>query len=158
MEDERPNARRLLLAGLDVRERPCTVVGGGAVGGRKARTLARAGARVTVVAPEIADETRSLVDEGRAVWLQETFHDHHLEGAFLVVAATDDKALNERIGRAARARELLVCVASSAGLSNVAFPALHELDGFTVAVSTHGRDPAGAVRLRDRIAELLRNE
>jgi siroheme synthase-like protein len=135
------------------------VAGGGPVGTRKVHNLLRAGAAVTLVAPEATRELEELAESGAVRWLRESFQDHHLPGVFLVVAATDDDALNARLSREAGERGILVCDASSAERSQVIFGALHQGEGFTVAVFTHGRNPSRSREIRDRIASwLLHNE
>jgi len=153
----RGEALRYLPLGLDVRGRTCLVVGGGPVGTRKVHNLLQAGAAVILVAPEASRELGELGESGAVRWLREPFQDHHLQGVFLVVAATDDDALNARLAREAGKRGILVCDASSAERSQVIFGALHQGEGFTVAVFTHGRDPSRSREIRDRIASWLGN-
>jgi siroheme synthase-like protein len=150
-----PAAPRFLPVGLDLRERPCLVVGGGTIGTRKALTLARAGARVTVVAPAVTDALEASIAAGAVAWIPEPFGASHLDGMFLVVAATDDEAVNAAAAEAAERVGALVCDASSAERSQVVFGATLALRGATIAVFTDGRDPGGARRTRDRIAALL---
>jgi len=146
---------RFLPLGLHVRGKKCLIVGGGGVGTRKALTLLRAGADVTVVSPTVAGELAELIEEGRVRWIEDSFREAMLEGAFLVVAATDDEARNAEVARLAGQSGALVCDASSAERSGVIFGALLQNDGATVAVFTDGRDPTEARRTRDRIADLL---
>lgn len=153
-----PSPRVFLPLGIDLRDRPCLVVGGGAVSTRKVATLVRAGARVTVVAPDVADDLRNRITAGELRWVRERFTDAHLDGMALVVAATDDVALNAAIARLAHAAGSLACNASSGTDSPVIFGALLERNDLTVAVFTGGRDPAAARRARDRIAETLDRE
>ena len=155
MSTDPPQTLRFLPVGLNVRGKRCLVVGGGGVGSRKVLTLARAGADVTVVSPSVGEELAELAAAGRICWLKESFQPAHLQRAFLVVAATDDEALNARIVRLALPQSPLVCDASSAGRSEVIFGALLSHGNATVAVFTDGRDPAEARRTRDRIAKLL---
>ena len=145
---------RFLPVGLDVQGRRCLVVGGGGVGTRKALTLCRAGANVTVVSPVVAGELAEQIEAGRIRWVKDSFREEHLGGVFLVVAATDDEAQNAAVVRAAVGCGALVCDASSAERSGVIFGALLRQDDVTVAVFTDGRDPARARRMRDRIADL----
>ena len=146
---------RFLPVGLDVQGKSCLVIGGGDVGTRKALTLTRAGAIVTVISPTVTGELTEQIEAGRVRWVKDAFHEEHLGGAFLVVAATDDQALNAAVARAAAQGGALVCDASSAERSQVIFGALLEGDGVTIAVFTGGRDPAQARRTRDQIAKLI---
>jgi len=146
---------RFLPVGLDVRGKNCLVVGGGSVGTRKALTLARAGAVVTVISPAVTGELAEQIEVGRIRRVKDAFREEHLGDAFLVVAATDDEALNAAVVRVAAQCGALVCDASSAERSQVIFGALLEGDDVTVAVFTDGRDPAKARRTRDQIANLV---
>jgi siroheme synthase-like protein len=146
---------RFLPVGLDTRNRPCTVVGGGAVGTRKALTLARAGALVTVVAPEVTPELAGEIGAGRIRWIRERFRPDHVTDAFLAVMATDDPDLNAAGIQLAAQRGVLACDASSARHSRLIFGALLESDDVTIATFTDGRDPTLARDTRDAIAELL---
>lgn len=146
---------RFLPVGLDTRNRPCTVVGGGAVGTRKALTLARAGARVTVVAPEVTPALEDEIAAGRVRWIRERFRPEQLSDAFLAVMATDDPDLNAAGIQLAAQRGVLACDASSARHSRLIFGALLENDDVTIATFTDGRDPNRARDTRDEIAKLL---
>ncbi len=155
MTSDSSDMLRFLPVGLDVQSKNCLVVGGGSVGTRKALTLTRAGAVVTVISPTVTGELTEQIEAGRIRWVKDSFREEHLSGAFLVVAATDDEAANAAVVRFAAQCGALVCDASSAERSQVIFGALLEGDDVTVAVFTGGRDPAQARRIRDQIANLL---
>jgi siroheme synthase-like protein len=140
---------------LDVRGKRCLVVGGGSVATRKVRTLAQAGAAVTVVSPKLTEELVGQVRAGHIDWIEDSFREEHLDGTLLAVAATDDDSLNATIVRLGAQGEVLVCDASSAERTEVIFPALHQAEDVTIAVFTDGRDPARARKTRDRIADHL---
>jgi siroheme synthase-like protein len=146
---------RFLPVGLDVLDKPCLVVGGGSVGSRKALTLMRVGAAVTVVSPTLAAELAAHAEAERIRWIQDTFRPEHLDGVFLVIAATDDRHLNADVAHHAAEAGALVCDASAAERTGVIFGACHEAAGLTVAVFTDGRDPALAAKTRDEIAAWL---
>ncbi len=151
---------RFLPVGLDVRQKGCLVIGGGSVGTRKVQTLKRAGAIVTVVSPALAEELAELIEAeqiegGQIRRVKDSFREEHLDGAFLVVAATDDESLNAAVVRLAVQSGALACDASSAERSQLIFGALLQRDDVTVAVFTAGRDPALSRQTRDRIAELM---
>jgi siroheme synthase-like protein len=145
---------RYLPVGLDVRDRTCIVVGAGSVGTRKVTNLLRAGAAVVVVSPEATGTVALHAEEGRILWKKRDFLEEDIEGAFLVVAATDDVELNTRLGVLSRERGILICDSSSAERSQVIFGAVHQSHGVTLSVFTDGKDPSRARQTRDRIAEL----
>jgi siroheme synthase-like protein len=155
MTSDSSDMPRFLPVGLDVQGKNCLVIGGGRVGTRKALTLARAGAIVTVISPSITGELAEQTEAGRIRWVAHSFREKELGGVFLAVAATDDEAVNATVARMAAQRGVLVCDASSAERSQVIFGALLEVDDATVAVFTNGRDPARARRTRDQIANLV---
>jgi siroheme synthase-like protein len=121
--------------------------------------LLAAGAEVTVVSPVLSAALVVLHDSRQVNWIQGVYCDEHLEGAFLVVVATDDQSLNAKIVETAAEKRMLVCDASSADRSQVIFGALHKGEpDVTIAVFTDGRDPASARRTRDRIVGMLDQE
>ena len=149
---------KYLPVGLDIQDRICLVIGGGAIGTRKVRKLIRAGGRVTLVSPESTEELADLAASGEILWKREGYRDAHLHGVFLAVAASDDEGVNAQIVEAARNRGILVCDASSEGRTQLIFGALHHGDGVTVAVFPDGEDPSRARHTRDRIAAFLSGE
>ena len=148
---------KYLPVGLDLQGRSCIVVGGGRVGARKLQTLLRADAKVTLVSPEAHVEVEEMARDGELIWVRRGYESKDLEGAFLVVAATNDESLNTRIVRDAQAEGAMLCDASSSQRSQVIFGALLEQGSVTVAVFTDGRDPSLARVTRDRIADLSRD-
>jgi len=155
MTSDSPDPLQFLPVGLKVRGRDCLVVGGGAIGTRKALTLARAGGAVTVVSPTVTEVLAREIAADRIRWVQESYREEHLGAALLVVAATDDESLNAAVVRDAARHGALVCDASSAERSELIFGALLQDDDLTVAVFTDGRDPSRARQTRDRIADLF---
>jgi siroheme synthase-like protein len=158
MTNDSSETLRFLPVGLRVRGMQCAVVGGGQVGTRKIRTLLDAGALVTVIAPSVTSELAEQIGLDRVAWVRDSFRPEHLEGSFLVIAATNDRMLNATIVSCAAKSGALVCDASSAERSQVILGALHRGEDVTIAVFSDGRDPARARRTRDRIATLLDSE
>jgi uroporphyrin-III C-methyltransferase / precorrin-2 dehydrogenase / sirohydrochlorin ferrochelatase len=153
----RADGPRYLPLAVNLAGMRCLVVGGGAVGTRKASTLANAGALVIVVAPEICAAAKELVEAGRVEWSRTKYETAMLAGCVLAVAATDDDALNRRIGAEAEARHLLCCTASAASVSRVIFPAVFSGEEITVAVHSHGRACRRSQQVRNEIAAWLRS-
>lgn len=128
------------------------MVGGGSIGTRKVMTLLKAGADVTVVSPAITAALEAEVDAGRVHWIKGEYEADHLKGAFLVVAAASDGAVNSSVAGQAVQGGVLVCDASSADRSELIFGALLEAGEVTAAFFSDGRDPALARRARDEVA------
>jgi precorrin-2 dehydrogenase / sirohydrochlorin ferrochelatase len=133
---------------LDIKGRSCLVVGGGAVGFRKVKTLLSCGARVTVVSPEITPRLTALVEYGAVTWHARGYRNSDLAGVFLVIGATDDESLNEQVSKDAGQLNLLCNIADRPAACNFILPAIIERGDLTIAISTSGRSPAFAKQLR----------
>ena len=141
------------LSGLILTERKVVVVGGGHVAQRRVPTLIAAGADVTVVSPEVTPALEGMAAEVTLV-LRE-FDESDLDGAWYVVAATDDPETNERISVAAEARRIF-CVRSDDGTRGSAWtPATGRHGSVTVGVLGN-REPKKSAALRDEILTGLR--
>ena len=145
------NAEFFLPVALRVGGRECVVVGGGRVAARKVRLLQQAGAKVKVVAESVAPAIAAL---GVRI-VEEAVRREHLQGAFLVVAASDNPSVNRQVAEWAEADGRLVNVVDAPALCSFIFPAVLRRGRLTVAVSTGGASPALAARVRDRLADLL---
>ena len=144
---------------LRVQDRLIVVIGGGAVAARKAELALKCGARVRLVAPELAPSAVELLRRHTAA-AQMThvcapFAAHHLEGAALVMAATDSDAINAQVAQLARAGGLPVNVADDAALSDFILPAIVDRAPLLVAISSAGTTPVLARRVREQIEALL---
>lgn len=128
------------------------VVGGGAVGTRKALALAEAGAQVRVVAPVMGQELEAAAGQRKIILLRRRYEPDLLDGATLVIAATDSREVNARIATDARAKGKLVNITDSPDEGNFHTMALHRSGDVTIAVSSGGV-PGAAARIRDAIAE-----
>jgi uroporphyrin-III C-methyltransferase / precorrin-2 dehydrogenase / sirohydrochlorin ferrochelatase len=133
------------------------VVGGGAVAARKAELLLTSGARVTLVAPELGAAARQLLASasGRSRHLAAEFAASQLDGATLVVAASDSPHVNAVVAQAARARQLPVNVVDDPRRSSFIFPAIVDRSPVIIAVGTEGQAPVLARRLREQLEALL---
>ncbi|MBO9664667.1 siroheme synthase CysG [Dokdonella sp.] len=139
----------------DLRSRAVLVVGGGAVAERKARSLLAAGAAVTVGAPDLSPWLRAEASRGALRHLDGRFEPAWLDGVWLAIAATGDRAVDRRIVECAEARRLLVNVVDDAELSTFHVPAVVERAPLVVAISSGGAAPALASHVRARIEALL---
>ena len=137
---------------MDLNQKQGLVVGGGAVAARKIRTLLPYGPHLTVCAPSVLPELEAL--PGLTLrW--EPFSPALLEGAFFVIAATDDPELNSHIARLCRERNIPVNVADPGTESTFLFPSVVRRGPLTVGISTGGKSPSAAHYLKEQIEGLL---
>jgi siroheme synthase-like protein len=127
------------------------VVGGGRVAARKLAALLQAGARVRVVAPQATEPIRALAESGQVQWLVRDYEPADLGDAQLVIAATDDRAINAKVAVDARAVYRLVNVADVPDDGTFTMMAVHRTGALVVGVSAGGV-PGAAARIRDAIA------
>jgi precorrin-2 dehydrogenase/sirohydrochlorin ferrochelatase len=125
---------------LDLKERLCVVVGGGRVAERKIKAILRTGARVKVISPRLTASLARLKKRKRISHLSRTYRRGDLRGGVLVIGATDDRSVNERIFREAAAGRIPV-------------PSIVDKKDLLVAISTSGKSPALARRLRQKLGK-----
>lgn len=137
---------------LDLTDRPVVIVGGGPVAAQKVAGLLAAKAQVTVIAPAVVPEITDAAASGRLIWKARRYEHGDLAGVVLAFAATDDPDVNRAVWREAETRAVPVNAADDPPNCTFILPAVHRDGDLIVAVSTGGKAPALAVRLRDRIA------
>lgn len=150
-----PPAPPLFPLFLDLRGRRVLVVGGGAVAARKIGALLEAAADVAVVAPALNAELAALVRSKRIAHLGAAFDPAQLDGAWLVIAATDDPASNRAVADAAHARRRWVNVVDDAELASAQLPARVQRGPLQLAISSGGAAPMLARHLREQLETRL---
>ncbi len=140
---------------LRLRGRRVVVVGGGEVAARKLRLLARTEARLDVVAHELNAELSQALADGALTHVASVFDAAQLDGCALVIAATDDAALNRAVAAAADARGIPVNVVDDPHPSSFVTPSIVDRHPLIVAIATGGRAPVLGRRLRERLETLL---
>ena len=133
---------------LDIQNRSCLVVGGGSVGTRKVITLLDCGAKVTVISPVVAAQLRDFAASGRIKLRERRYQSGDLDGMFLVIGATDDEELNRQISNDADHLNTLCNIADRPEVCNFILPSIVQRDDLVITVSTSGRSPAMAKKLR----------
>jgi precorrin-2 dehydrogenase / sirohydrochlorin ferrochelatase len=136
---------------LDLRERLCVVVGGGRVAERKTLSLLEAGAEVKVVSPTLTPKLADLAASGKVLRVPLPFHETHLAGAHLVIAATNDLAVNHAVAQFCRKKGILVNVAAPPEESSFIVPSVVERGNLVIAVSTNGASPALSRNIRQEL-------
>lgn len=136
---------------LDIRGRRCLVVGGGAVGTRKVDGLLSCGARVTVVSPQVTQDLRRLEAGGAITLWEREYATGDLAGMVLVVGATDDEDLNRRVSADAAQLKILCNIADRPEKCSFILPAVIQRGDLVITVSTSGKSPALAKKLRQAL-------
>lgn len=139
----------------DLTHRAVLVVGGGAVAERKVAALISASADITVNAHELSVQLQRWVAEGKVTVRRGDFQDDWLDAVWLVVAATSDHALNQRVAAAAEERRVFVNVVDESSLCSFHVPAVIDRAPLTIAISSGGDAPMLARLLRERLETLL---
>lgn len=158
--DPRP-AIPIVPVGLRVENRLIVVVGAGRIAARKAAAYFDRGARLRVVAPDHSNEMDALganAGERRIERLVEPYAPHHLDGAWMVVAATGDPAVDGAVFGDAEERLLWCNAADDPDHCSVILPAVVRRGPVTVSISTGGTSPATATWMRRRLTDFVEND
>lgn len=143
---------------LDVKHRNCLVVGGGSVGARKVSTLLDCGASVTVVSPKINAKLNELSKKETLIIKKKSFQFSDLKDKFLVIGATDNQELNQQIHIEAERLGILCNIADRPEACNFILPSIVKKGDLVIAISTSGKSPAFAKKLRKDFEKQFGNE
>ena len=136
---------------LDLKGRPCIIVGGGEVAERKVLSLLECGASVAIISPEVTPPIRDLAQNGRVHWDPREYRQGDLKGAFLAIASTDRQDINEAIAGEAERERIVLNVVDNTPLCSFIAPSIVRKGDVTVAISTGGASPALARKLRETL-------
>lgn len=140
---------------IDIEERDVVIIGGGNVCARKAETMMKYGARVTIVSPEFTDEIEEWAREGKLSIKRKTYDESDVEGANIVIASTDDQRVNEQIAADCRKRRIPINVVDVTPLCEFIVPAIIQSGSIQIAVSTGGKSPALGRTLKEDLQRLV---
>ncbi len=138
----------LFPAFLKLEGRRCLVVGAGEIAEQKIKGLLASGANVHVVAPEAVAHVKTLAAEGRVTWIRRCFEAGDVTEAFLVIAATGDPDVNEKIYRICEEQRVLCNAVDEPERCHFYYPSVVKRGDLQIAISTNGKSPALAQRLR----------
>jgi precorrin-2 dehydrogenase/sirohydrochlorin ferrochelatase len=138
---------------LDVSGRRCVVVGGGQVAERKVERLLECGARVAVLSRKLTDRLTALAGDGAVEHIEADYDPARVGEALLVIGATDREDVNEAVFRDCRSRGVLVNIVDDPARCDFILPSILQRGDLMVAVSTGGRSPALAKRIREELEE-----
>jgi len=143
---------------LNIDGKKCVVVGGGEVALRKVKTLLEHGAAVEVISPDLCPELAQIAANGEIRTLTREYQEGDLKDAFTVIVATDECEVNRRVLAESRKSSVLANVVDDAENSDFIAPSYLRRGDITIAVSTDGRSPALARKIRSRLEEELGDE
>lgn len=140
---------------FNIAQRLCIVIGGGDVATRKVLMLRKAQGQVTVISPELCDALRSMHAKGEIDYVQAQFHPEQLTSACLVIAATDDEAVNEAVSLAAKRLNVPVNVVDAPALCTFTMGSVIDRSPVVIAISSEGNAPVLARHIRSKIETML---
>lgn len=140
---------------IQLRAQPCVVVGGGKIAEGKVEGLLAAQANITVISPDLTAHLQQLVEQKQITYLARTYRQGDLTGAFLVISATDQTEINHQVWQEASANRQLVNVVDDTPRCNFIAPSILRKGDLTIAISTSGKAPLLAVRLKERLQHEL---
>jgi len=138
-----------------IKDRHCLVVGGGDIAVRKVHLLLKAGAAITVCAPEVCESLQQKADNNQLTIIHDVFKDEFIEDKWLVIAATNQRDINEHIAQLAEQKQLLVNVVDEPSLCTFIMPSIVDRSPIVVAISSGGKAPVLARLIRERLETLL---
>ena len=139
---------------IDIENKKCLVVGGGKIAYKKIKTLSRYNPDIIVIAEEIREEK---IREIKNIKIrEEKFSGQNLQEYMLVVAATDNKDLNEEIAEFCIKNNILVNNVTSKNAMNARFGAILENEDYQILVSSHGKDCTNSKKIRDKINNMIK--
>ena len=140
---------------LDLNGRRVVIIGGGSVATRKAETILGTGARLVVVAPHLDETLRKVCTGTKAELIESKYSKDYIGGATLVIAATNDEALNKQIYKDCQQLEILCNVVDSPELCDFYVPAVVQRGDLQIAIGTDGNSPAYAGHLRKKLENIF---
>jgi len=143
---------------LNLSGKKCVVVGGGVVALRKVRGLLEHGANVEVISPSVCSEISALAEAGEIGVKVKRYEHGDLDDAFLVIVATAESDTNREVAREARRRKVLVNVVDDPEQSDFNVPSIVRQRDLIIAISTGGKSPALARKIRTRLEKIFGEE
>ena len=136
---------------VELHEQPCIVIGGGKIAEGKVEGLLTAGAQVTIISPSLTSHLHTLVEQNKVAYISRTYQHGDLADAFMVICATDQTEINHQVWQEASTNRQLVNVVDDTPRCNFIAPAIFRKGDLNIAISTGGKAPALAVRLKERL-------
>ncbi len=143
---------------LNLEGKKCLVVGGGDVAERKITGLLGCKAGVTVISPVVNEKIDELVKESKLIYKKKAYQNGDIKGFFLVIGATDSMEINEIISTEAKELEILYNIVDIPDLCNFFVPSVVNSGDLKIAISTNGKSPALAKKIRKELEDIYGDE
>jgi precorrin-2 dehydrogenase / sirohydrochlorin ferrochelatase len=138
---------------LNIQGRKCLVIGGGKVAERKAESLLQCGADIYLVSPKVTQNLEKLAENGFIKFINRGYNIGDLDGCFLVISATNDQQVNKSIADDCLSRNILINVVDDPDKCNFTLPSVLHRGALCIAVSTDGKSPTLAKKIREELEE-----
>jgi precorrin-2 dehydrogenase/sirohydrochlorin ferrochelatase len=145
--------KELLFAAIDLHDKSCVIIGGGAVAGRKAKKLINCGAAVRIVAPAVTKAIEDMAQKGVISLKKRRYRKGDIKGAFLAVIATNDDTVNKKALNEAAQQKILINAAFNKDYGNVFFTATKDTGDFVLSVMTKELSPKKSNKILDEISK-----
>ncbi len=136
---------------LNLEDKRCLVVGGGEVAQRKVLTLLESSARVVVISPRLTPKLLELVNNRQITWFERGYREGDMKDSFMVIAATDERKLNERLAAEANEHNILMNIVDVPEFCNFIVPSRVQRGDLSISISTAGKSPALAKKIRRQL-------
>lgn len=148
----------LYTVNINLESEPCLVIGGGQIAERKIEKLLESGAKVTVISPDLTDGLIKMYMDNKIVWNKREYKQGDITGYMLVIASTDDYAVNEAVYFEARKNNILVNCVDKPAYCNFYVPSIIQRGDLQIAISTSGSAPFLSKSIRQLFEGLLYND
>ncbi|MDQ2086953.1 bifunctional precorrin-2 dehydrogenase/sirohydrochlorin ferrochelatase [Herbivorax sp. ANBcel31] len=141
---------------IDIKGKECVVVGGGETATRKVKTLIEFEPNIKVISPWAKKDIIELSKEGKLNYIKREYRENDLERAFLAIASTSNRSVNEKIHKEAMKKNIFINVVDCPSSCNFFFPSIVRRDELVVGISTSGSCPSLTKKTRVEIDEMLK--
>ncbi|WP_171050800.1 NAD(P)-dependent oxidoreductase [Bacillus sp. BHET2] len=142
---------------VDVKNKQVTIIGGGKVAFRKLSVFLKHGARIKIISPQVTREIENLHEKGHVRWINKEVDKNDLVDAFIVVAATDQRKVNDWVQQEVGDNQL-ICIADRGGSGSFQMLSYKQTGNLTISVSTNGSSPTLSKRLCEEFFQQCSDE
>ncbi len=147
---------------IDLSEKAIVVIGGGTIASRRVHTLVNFAEKIMVVSPKMTETLQELYEQGKIDWKQEEYQIEQIKNADMVIAATNQKKVNEQVKADCQklekemGRQIFVSVIDDRELCDFYFPSIVQTEDVTIGINSGGKSPSLTKRVREQIEKILK--